>query len=349
MTSFELGKALDGLRGRGPAVVLMHDNPDPDCMAAAECLRALLGQELGAEVTVARGGIIGRAENRAMVQVLGLEHTPIEGLDLGKFGIVALVDTQPETGNNSLPVGHKVDIVVDHHPPREGAARAAWCDIREDFGASSTIAWTYLRDRQVPVDARLATALMYAIKTETNDLLRDASEHEQEAYASLLKIADLDRLQLIAAPKVPAAHFSALDRALRAAAVRGSLVTVNLGELDYPDLVAEIADLLLPFDQARWVLSVGRWHGSVFLSIRTDVTDAHAGSLVRRVVGTRGAAGGHGQIAGGRLHAPATTHAELVRQYAFLVSALATELGIHDPPRPLLEAPTRGRPKGIEF
>lgn len=347
--SFQLQAALDGLRGKGPAVVLMHDNPDPDCMAGAECLRALLTQELGIEVTVARGGIIGRAENRAMVQVLGLEHTPIDGLDLGKFGIVALVDTQPETGNNSLPKGHRVDIVVDHHPAREAAARASWCDIREDFGASSTIAWTYLRDRKVPVDARLATALMYAIKTETNDLLRDASEHEQEAYASLLKIADLDRLQLIAAPKVPAAHFSALDRALRAAAVRGSLVTVNLGELDYPDLVAEIADLLLPFDQARWVLSVGRWRGAVFLSVRTDVTDAHAGSLVRRVVGANGAAGGHGQIAGGRLHAPANTHAELVRQYALLVSALATELGINDPPRPLLEAPTRGRPKGIEF
>jgi nanoRNase/pAp phosphatase (c-di-AMP/oligoRNAs hydrolase) len=78
----------------------------------------LLGQLGDTPVTVARGGVIGRAENRAMVSVLGLEHVPVSEIDFGQYETIALVDTQPETGNNSLPPGHRVDIVVDHHPRR---------------------------------------------------------------------------------------------------------------------------------------------------------------------------------------------------------------------------------------
>lgn len=340
--SFNVEQALARIRGRGPALVLMHDNPDPDCMAAAECLRALLMHELGVPVTVGRGGIIGRAENRAMVQVLGLMHVPIQHIDFANYGIIALVDTQPETGNNSLPAGHRLEVVVDHHPLRHAAQRAPWCDVREDYGASSTIAYRYLQDRNVPISTQLATALLYAIKSETKDLARESSQHELEAFRSLMPLADFNKLHQIAEPKVPAAHFAALDRALRAAEVRGPFLAVNLGTLDYPDLVAEIADLLLPYDRAHWVLCVGQHHGTVFLSVRTDDDDARAGDLIRAVVGPHGAAGGHGAIAGGRLHVPLKDEAELSPVYARVVEAMARELKLTSaPPVPLLSPADR--------
>lgn len=328
----DLDAALAALAGRKDAVVLMHDNPDPDCMAAAECLRALLTARLGVDVTVARGGIIGRPENRAMVQVLGLRHVPVEDIDFSRFGIVALVDTQPETGNNSLPAGHRVDIVVDHHPLRGPAVRAPWCDIRDDYGASSTITYDYLRKAGVPIDATLATALLYAIKSETRDLGREASEHELVAYQELLARADMARLHAIAEPKVPAAHFAALDRALRAAELRGHLLTVNLGVLDYPDLVAELADLLLPYERASWVMCVGRYRGSAYLSLRTDQPHAHAGGVIRRLVAGRGAAGGHGMVAGGRMYQQVATDEALVPVFAELVTGLCRELGLPETP-----------------
>ncbi len=333
---FDVEAALARVRGRGPTLILTHDNPDPDAMAAAEALRALLEAEAQLPCTVARGGIVGRAENRAMVRVLGLDHRDVEGLNLASFPVIALVDTQPETGNNSLPIGHRVDIVIDHHPKRPGAARAPWCDVREDFGASCTIAYSYLKDRQVPILSSVATALLYAIKSETRDLGRDSSPHEFAAYGELLKLADLDKLYAIAEPKVPAEHFAALDRALRAAEVRGPLVSANLGQLGYPDLVAEIADLLLPFDAAHWVLCVGQHAGAVYVSMRTDVEHAHAGSLMRGIVDGKGAAGGHGQIAGGRLHRPVASDEELALVYADLVAGMAKALRIRDTPRPLV-------------
>ena len=330
--SFDLRRALAGIRGKDPALILMHDNPDPDSMAAAEALRLLIEHETKARVTVARGGVIGRAENRAMVSVLGLEHVPVRELNWDHYQTIALVDTQPETGNNSLPPGYRVDIIVDHHPKRPAAARAAWCDIREGFGASSTITWTYLRELGVPVTEQVATALLYAIKSETKDLCRETSDHEVEAYQALLEVADLEKLYRIAEPKVPAAYFAALDRALRAAEVRGPLVTANLGPLGYPDLVAEIADLLQPYEHAHWVLCVGQHEGSVFLSLRTDREEPHAGQLIRSIVAGRGAAGGHTLIAGGRLHAKVGSDSELAHVYHALVEAISGQLGIGVPP-----------------
>jgi nanoRNase/pAp phosphatase (c-di-AMP/oligoRNAs hydrolase) len=328
MSEFDLEKAIASVKGRGPALVLMHDNPDPDCMAAAECLRALLWHEAQLPVTVARGGYIGRAENRAMVNVLGLSHVSVERIDFSSYPVIALVDTQPETGNNSLPKLHRVDIVVDHHPLRPAARRAPWCDVREDFGASSTITYTYLKDRKVEIEPRLATALLYAIKAETRDLVREASDHDHEAFSDLLKIADFDKLSAISEPKVPAAHFMALDRALRGAEVRGPLLACSLGGLDYPDLVAEIADLLLPYEKAHWVLCVGHYRGNVYLSVRTDVPNAHAGGLIRQLVGENGAAGGHGAVAGGKLHVECDSDEGLGPLYQHLVDRMAELLKI---------------------
>ena len=328
--TFDLDAALKHVAGRGPALILTHDNPDPDSMAAAEALRALLMAESKIPCTIARGGIVGRAENRAMVNVLGFEHVDVSQIDWKEYPLIALVDSQPETGNNSLPVGHRIDIVVDHHPRRPASLRAPWCDVREDYGASCTIAFSYLRERKIPISPAVATGLLYAIKSETRDLGRESSEHEFEAYAELLRIADLGKLYAIAEPKVPAAHFAALDRALRAAEVRGPLVTANLGSLSYPDLVAEIADLLLPYDAAHWVLCVGQHIGAVYLSMRTDVEHAHAGQLMRGIVDGRGAAGGHGQIAGGRLHRPIASDEELAVVYADLVRDLARALRLDD-------------------
>jgi len=238
-TRFDLAGALAVLKGRKTALIYMHDNPDPDALAAAMGLKWLLEYELGATVTLAHGGIVGRAQNRAMVDTLKVTLMPVEQIDPDAFEVIALVDSQPETGNNSLPVGHRIDIVIDHHPVRPGSARAAWCDIRPDFGATSTIVFEYLRTRGVPLDARLATAFFFALRTETRDLGREATDAERDAYLSLITQVDHGLLYRMSHPKVPCAHFAALDRALRSAQVFGDIVAVNLGTLRYPDLVAE--------------------------------------------------------------------------------------------------------------
>jgi nanoRNase/pAp phosphatase (c-di-AMP/oligoRNAs hydrolase) len=340
---FDLDGALRRLAGRRRALILMHDNPDPDAIASALGLRALLAHELDIPSTLALGGIVGRAENRAMLEVLKIPLVPLDRIDPAVFDLVALVDSQPGSGNNSLLPGTIADVVIDHHPARGPHPGSSWLDIRSSLGASSTIVYEYLLRRRVPIDARMATAFLYALRTETRDLGREATSAERAAYVDLVAAADHDAVYRIAHPKHPREHFVALDRALRDARMHGQLLAVNLGALDYPDLVAEIADLLLSFEGARWAACVGYHRRTVYLSIRTEITTAHAGDLIRRVVGKDGAAGGHVRIAGGRLFARVSSERALQPIYEQLVRSLCREVGIVEaPPAPLL--PRRERP-----
>ena len=351
---FDLDAALARLSGRKSMLIYTHDNPDPDALAAALGLKRLAENELGVAVTLTYGGIVGRAQNRAMVDNLKMPLSLVEGIDPGAFDIIALVDSQPETGNNSLPTGHRIDIVVDHHPLRPGSARAPWCDIRPELGATSTIVFEYLRARNVPIEPPLATAFFFALRTETRDLGRESTGAERTAYLALVQLVDHGLLYRMSHPKVPRAHFAALDRALRSAQLYGDVVAVNLGALGYPDLVAEIADLLLAYEGARYVLCFGQYGDHAYLSLRTEANDARAGTIMRRIVAQDGAAGGHGTMAGARLHASPPSEEALAATFQDMVGRLFGVLGRPLlPGEPLLPVPQKrsaktwsGRPIG---
>src|SRR5262249_247838 len=94
---------LDVVEGPQPLVILPPDNPDPDGLASAAALQYLLRQLAERESVIALGGIIGRAENRAMVKYLNINLVPVKDIDFAKPTKIALVDTQPGRSNNSLP------------------------------------------------------------------------------------------------------------------------------------------------------------------------------------------------------------------------------------------------------
>jgi nanoRNase/pAp phosphatase (c-di-AMP/oligoRNAs hydrolase) len=326
-SDFDLQPALAGLRGRRNLLIYMHDNPDPDALAAAFGLKRLIEHAAGIPATLALGGIVGRAENRAMVEALGIPLVAIESLDPATYDALAVVDSQPATGNNSLPAGRRVDIVIDHHPAREESAHAAWCDIRSELGATSTIIVEYLRALSIPLDAQLATALFYALRAETRDLGREATHAERVAYLFVLPLVDFHLLSRISQPKVPREHFAALDRALRAAQVWGDLVAVNMGPVAYPDLVAEVADLLLSWEGAHFVLCCGIYADRFYLSLRTEPSESRAGTLMRQLIGSEGAAGGHGTMAGGRLFIPITADTDEQATFDRMVRRLLDLVG----------------------
>src|SRR5512146_1938718 len=68
----KLERLIQYARGHHRALILTHDNPDPDSIASAVALAYILEHMAGIQAVVAYGGIVGRAENRAMIRVLKL-------------------------------------------------------------------------------------------------------------------------------------------------------------------------------------------------------------------------------------------------------------------------------------
>ena len=119
------------VRGRKHALVLTHDNPDPDSIAAAVALADVLERHEGVDAKVGYGGIIGRAENLAFVKVLKLPIVPISQIVFEEHDCLAMVDTQPAVRNHALPPRYRADIVVDHHPLREETLEIGRASCRE--------------------------------------------------------------------------------------------------------------------------------------------------------------------------------------------------------------------------
>lgn len=298
-------EVVESLRGKGHILVVTHDHPDPDALASAYALQHLLLVTTGQEAQLAFGGIIGRSENLAMVEELGIRYARLATLDLDEYAAVCMVDTQPGAGNNSWPVTRPVDLVIDHHPLREETGRSRFHDVREEFGACATILFEYLRTHEVYVGTKLATMLFYAIKSETQDLGREWIKADRDAYLSLLPFCNNHMLARIAHPRIPHRYFAGFSRAIGAARLYGTALFFDLGELDTPEMVAEMAEFLLRGEGIETVLGTGRYQGIQILSLRLAGESGHAGALLRKVVRELGTAGGHGLIAGGQIPLPA--------------------------------------------
>ena len=281
-------------------LIVLHDNPDPDAIASGFAL-AVLAESFGdVNATIAFGGLLGRAENRAMVSQLEIPLEQIQKIKFEKFDRIAMVDTQPGQGNNSLPCHVHTHIVFDHH--------ASSSDIDADLvvynsklGATATLLTELLRVANIDLKVNLATAIAYAIRSETQELRREANKRDIQAYLSVYPACSLPKMGAITNPGLLDTYFHELAIALNRACRFRHLMYIPLGYVDSPEIIAEMADLFLRRERTSWVLAVGNVNGSMYLSLRTSNKDARAFRVVQRIVGDTTNAGGHNQFAGGRI------------------------------------------------
>ena len=295
---------LSVLSRPGPVIILPHDNPDPDALASAATLRYIVKELMGKDAAIGLGGFVGRAENSAMVRYLNIPLIAVADLPLSApDSTIALVDTQPGRQNNSLPADARAAIVIDHHPQYGAIDDIAFADMREGYGATSTILTEYLMDTRLRVETKIATALFFGIMAETQDLGREASAPDMAATHFLYPHTNKRRLAKIENARVPREYFAAFRTAIESAVIYDRAIVSILGELRYPDMVAEMADFLLRLDEVEWAAAIGRYERFLYVSLRTTCRDVNAGDLLQRVLGSDHA-GGHDMIAGGRIELP---------------------------------------------
>lgn len=289
------------VEGATRLLILPHNDPDPDAIASSVALRWLLDEMWGVESHIAYRGIIGRAENKALVRYLGYPLRLLTDGEVSDSLRIVLVDTQPGAGNNSLPPSADVSMVFDHHPLLQETSRASFADVRPDVGATSTILTEYCRSVGSELPPSIATALFYGIKTDTMGLGRGAGQADVDAYFYLQSRIDVQALVKIERAQVAPEYFQGLVSALQSARVYGdTLIISTIERMRRPDLPAEMADLLLRLRGVNWVVCMGVYEGEIVASVRTN--DEHgAGELIRDSVGDLGTAGGHGAMAAGQI------------------------------------------------
>lgn len=284
----------------GPLAIVAHDNPDPDAIGSAIGLKRI-AEAAGVEATACYYGDINHQENRALVNLLEFD---LQGLDAdcdpSSFGGIALVDHSRPGTNDGLPPEADIDIVIDHHPPRQ-PIQARFVDLRSDVGATCTLVAGYLRELGIPIDENLASGLLYGIWTDTQAFSRGVSRADFQAATGLIEAADREALQRIESPSVTAGTLGTVQRAISNRTVRDDVLVTCVGQVSDRDALSQAADKLLNMQGVSTVLVCGYTDETVFISARARGADLDLGETLREAFGQIGSAGGHADMAGAQI------------------------------------------------
>ena len=166
-------------------LILLHNDPDPDALASGLALRNVLRRNRQTAVIAAFEGVT-RPENQRMMNLLDIQIEIMTAAHVNDFDRIAMVDVQPHYFGGEID---RVDLVIDHHPEQSGYT-AVYKDIRVDYGSTSTILTEHLRAVDANFSERTATAMLYAIKSDTLFFNRQANRVDIEAFSYLYPLAD---------------------------------------------------------------------------------------------------------------------------------------------------------------
>jgi nanoRNase/pAp phosphatase (c-di-AMP/oligoRNAs hydrolase) len=273
-------------------LILLHNDPDPDAMASGLALRNVLRRTKTTAIIGAIQGVT-RPENLRMINLLDIHVEAITHESVKEYDRLAMVDVQPHYFGGLID---RVDLVIDHHPEQPGYT-AVFKDIRPDYGSTSTILTEHLRAVDVNISERTATAMLYAIKSDTLFFNRSTNRVDLEAFSYLYPLADAALIRKMEGAEITLERLDYVLRAFRDGTLAEQVFCAFLGALPREDFIPYVADFFLQLEDVKWTIIAGIVNDSLVVSVRNLGYTKNAGEFVRRFFSDIGSAGGHRAMA----------------------------------------------------
>jgi nanoRNase/pAp phosphatase (c-di-AMP/oligoRNAs hydrolase) len=273
-------------------LIMLHHDPDPDAMASGLALRNILKRTKTTAIIGAIQGVT-RPENLRMMNLLDIQVEAVTPESVKDFDRVAMVDVQPHYFGELMD---RVDLVIDHHPEQPGYT-AVFKDVRPDYGSTCTILTEHLRSVDVNISERTATAMLYAIKSDTLFFNRQTNRVDIEAFSYLYPLADPALIRKMEGAEITAERLDYVMKAHAGGSIRDQVFCSFLGTLPREDFVPYVADFFLQLEHVKWTVIAGVVHDSLIISVRNLGYTKNAGEFVRRFFADIGSAGGHRAMA----------------------------------------------------
>jgi len=293
-------KKLRGLfkQIQGKVAVVLQTNPDPDAIACGMAMKQYV-KTFGLDADMIYDGTIGHQQNRAMVNLFGLEMIHADKVKFDTYAAHVLVDVATH-GNCALPKEINSTVVIDHHPVPLSEVNARYQDITL-VGAASTLLTNYLKYAGIDIDSPLATALAFGITRDTLHFTRGATELDFAAFEYLLPRINPTALMELQYPTYSPDTLEAIADAVKHSHVKGGYLVSSIGEIKDRDVLPQAADYLLQREGVTTTLVFGIVKDVVHVSARTKDPKVHVGQVLRDVFSNIGSAGGHPTMAGGQI------------------------------------------------
>ena len=264
-------------------------NADPDSMASAMALKRFFWRKVK-KTSIYHINVIKRADNLAMMKLLRMDQKNIRKLNRPKITKWAIVDSQPS--HNKQFSQYKFDIIIDHHPFIPGS-EGQFVDIKDDYGATSTILTEYLRAAGIKPSPRLATALFYGIKTDTDNFVRNSTPNDINAFRYLYQFVNVNIIKKIEFSEITKKTLSSFRTATDNLTFVKDIAFIHMGKIDNPDILVIIADFFLKMAEVSWSVVSGVHSNKLVIILRNAGFRLDAGKVAQKLFGPYGFAGGH--------------------------------------------------------
>src|SRR5262249_40914850 len=273
-------------------LIMLHNDPDPDALASGLALRNILRRTKATAIIGAIHGVT-RPENLRMVNLLDIHVEEVPPDTLKDYERIAMVDVQPHYFGGLVD---RVDLVIDHHPEQPGYT-AVFKDIRPDYGSTSTILTEHLRAVDVNISERTATAMLYAIKSDTLFFNRSTNRVDLEAFSYLYPLADAALIRKMEGAEITLERLDFVLRAFKDGTLTEQVFCAFLGALPREDFIPYVADFFLQLEDVKWTIVAGIVNESLVISVRNLGYTKNAGEFVRRFFSDIGSARRHPAMA----------------------------------------------------
>lgn len=276
-----------------------HNFPDPDAVASAYGLTVLLALNR-IESTICYKGRIERFSTNGFIEKLNIKLVALEDMtEMDEQDEIILVDTQKGNANIIDAKGNEI-ICIDHHPSFEENAEFAYrfSDIRPEVGACATIIASYFIENNIPIDRKVATALLYGIKTDTMGLSRGVSSLDVDVYQHLFDLCDMSIIQEFEHCSLKFEDLKAFASAINSIQIYDNISFANAGYNCPEALIATVCDFMLDLVVVEFSVVYSIKKDGIKLSIRSE-GEIDAGVVTNAALNGIGGGGGHASMAGG--------------------------------------------------
>jgi len=287
-------------------LIQTHDVPDPDALASAEAFR-VIAKEFGIKARIIVNGFPNRRENRALLRECKIKIRPLESVKIQKPSRYAwiFIDCLPGGGNVTLHKNAPGDVfmAIDHHVKAEVSSKLKKKGIYitdPNTGATATILCSILLNLDIPFPPRLASALSYAIITDTMDFSRGTTRADLDCFSGLFPKTNQKIISRLRNASKQRQYFNMVHKSLVNANFYRQISWVFIGAVESGEIVAEMADFILSCERITWSLALGYNSDRLYLSLRSTNEKANCGKIIHKLAWKqKGAVGGHNRFAGG--------------------------------------------------
>jgi nanoRNase/pAp phosphatase (c-di-AMP/oligoRNAs hydrolase) len=271
--------------------------PDPDAIAASLGLYFLLsGRGLG-KLSIVYDQEIEKANSLRMLELF---NVPIiqaaKAATLGTEDWAVLVDAQKGNANlTDLPTEEVA--AIDHHE-HKGDMGYRFADIRPEVGSCSAIIAEWFFENNIEPPKLIATALLYGIFMDTDNLTRGASGFDINMFYKLYSLSDINMIVELKGNEISVDDLELYAEAFKTVEIYDELAFLRLKNVN-DSLLGAAGDIVVSVAGVEIVVAYAVRDNGIKLSVRSTCGDVLANGLVRCLVEGVGVGGGHDNMAGG--------------------------------------------------